>query len=113
MQHSVGKKRACGYEKMEKRVPLVGHSMGLRSLTMDSLAFWALGRFCQVPGCTRSDMAMSSKNMCVISALISREYIITLLSKLCSKLRKSKLAEPTDMNSSSTITVLACSMPAL
>ena len=71
MQHSVGKKRACGYEKMEKRVPLVGHSMGLRSLTMDSLAFWALGRFCQVPGCTRSDMAMSSKNMCVISALIS------------------------------------------
>ena len=51
-------------------------------------------------------------NISLMWALTSVEYINMLHSKLCSKLRKSKLVEPTVQNSSSTTSVLLWSIPA-
>ena len=85
--------------------------MGARRRMMLSAAFVERGRRAHTDGITRRLRRWSALNISVIRLLNSLEYRNRFASKLYSKLRKSKLVEPTDASSSSMIIFLECSIP--
>ena len=86
---------------------LIFYNTGLIRRTTDSLNFSQVGRLRHTDGLIRWQFSRSLKNISFISIAFSLSYINAFPSKLCSKLRKSRLVEPMVKNSSSDTMVFA------
>ena len=87
------------------------YNIGLMSRTNDSMTLVVMGRRFHRFNVIRRHCCMSLMKIFFIWVAVSVLYMNAFISKLWSKLRKSKLVEPIVENSSSMIRLFACRNP--